>query len=359
MKEWRSILMYYCNDRVSFSGDGFSDGSRVPLVDDENGDVGNHCENQDDENDETDENIEMTGNGSNNNIISNNNHHNNNIVPIDKAILFQSTSPTVFNLLQMSMQTGPLVGSNPGYFKRCGGEVAFMAYSFLEEIVELANNNGIGSKNVDGDDNNVHNIGSSLDGEDNGDTTQDEDEHHCKVDEFLDHEEKQNENDGHCNAQGVNTTALDLCDAESNSNAHNDDDDDEDDSSQDSDSHSSQSNSTLETDNNPQSSPPPPPPPPTTTTTHITSTNNSPFNTLLLQSSKILLTNNLQTTFQFTVKQSQTIHQWMQNAQKAVEKNKNPSKSSNKLQSQKSKKQEKKELKRERQLKKKKKKKQK
>eukprot|EP01082_Thalassiosira_pseudonana_P012630 g11404.t1 g11404 contig5:767688-768110(+) len=60
---------------------------------------------------------------------------------------------------------------------------------------------------------------------------------------------------------------------------------------------------------------------------------------------------NLQTTMLFSEKQSQQICQWIRNAQKAMEINKAPSKSSKKLQGQKSKKQQQKELKMERKLK--------
>lgn len=52
--------------------------------------------------------------------------------------LIKSTSQQVFSLIQMSLQVGPLVGSNPGYFKRCGGEVASIALAYLCEIAELA-----------------------------------------------------------------------------------------------------------------------------------------------------------------------------------------------------------------------------
>ena len=47
----------------------------------------------------------------------------------------KSTSLQVFGLVQMAMQSGPLVGSKPGYFKRCGAEVAKTAQSFLVETV--------------------------------------------------------------------------------------------------------------------------------------------------------------------------------------------------------------------------------
>lgn len=41
----------------------------------------------------------------------------------------------VFGLMQLSVQCGPLSGSNAGYFKRCGAEVAKVVLEFLEENV--------------------------------------------------------------------------------------------------------------------------------------------------------------------------------------------------------------------------------
>jgi hypothetical protein len=41
----------------------------------------------------------------------------------------------VFELMQMSLQTGPLAGAKPGYFKRCGSEVARQALDFLHRCV--------------------------------------------------------------------------------------------------------------------------------------------------------------------------------------------------------------------------------
>ncbi len=43
----------------------------------------------------------------------------------------------LFNLIQMVMQIGPLKGSNPGYFKRCGSDVARIAFDFL---ISISNN---------------------------------------------------------------------------------------------------------------------------------------------------------------------------------------------------------------------------
>ncbi len=43
----------------------------------------------------------------------------------------KSTALQVYGLVQMAMQSGPLKGSNPGYFKRCGAEVASIAKIFL------------------------------------------------------------------------------------------------------------------------------------------------------------------------------------------------------------------------------------
>ena len=44
----------------------------------------------------------------------------------------------LYELIQMSMQTGPLAGAKPGYFKRCGSEVAMQALAFLNSIEEPA-----------------------------------------------------------------------------------------------------------------------------------------------------------------------------------------------------------------------------
>jgi hypothetical protein len=41
----------------------------------------------------------------------------------------------VFQLIQMSLQTGPLAGAKPGYFKRCGSQVAIQALEFLNQCV--------------------------------------------------------------------------------------------------------------------------------------------------------------------------------------------------------------------------------
>jgi len=58
----------------------------------------------------------------------------------------------VFQLIQLSMQSGPLKGSKPGYFKRCGANVAKMALDFLKEVVPhetLANCMGFSVKQMD------------------------------------------------------------------------------------------------------------------------------------------------------------------------------------------------------------------
>ena len=46
--------------------------------------------------------------------------------------LSRSTSIEVFSIVQMAMQSGPLAGAKPGYFKRCGSEVARQALLFLD-----------------------------------------------------------------------------------------------------------------------------------------------------------------------------------------------------------------------------------
>ena len=48
--------------------------------------------------------------------------------------LIKETSLQVFELIQHSLQCGPLAGSNPGYFKRCGGDVASIVQQYLDTM---------------------------------------------------------------------------------------------------------------------------------------------------------------------------------------------------------------------------------
>ncbi|GAX15154.1 hypothetical protein FisN_12Lu264 [Fistulifera solaris] len=41
---------------------------------------------------------------------------------------------SLFELIQLGLQCGPLAGSKPGYFKRCGSETATMVHDFLQEL---------------------------------------------------------------------------------------------------------------------------------------------------------------------------------------------------------------------------------
>ncbi len=59
-------------------------------------------------------------------------------IDVDGNDQLRATSTMVFGLIQTSMQIGPLVGSNPGYFKRCGTEVSSLAVAYLFEVLELA-----------------------------------------------------------------------------------------------------------------------------------------------------------------------------------------------------------------------------
>jgi len=45
----------------------------------------------------------------------------------------KSASLEIFMLIQQTLQVGPLSGSRPGYFKRCGSQVATIAYHFLTQ----------------------------------------------------------------------------------------------------------------------------------------------------------------------------------------------------------------------------------
>lgn len=48
---------------------------------------------------------------------------------------WKSPSLAVYELVQMAMQSGPLAGAKPGYFKRCGSDAARQALTFLNSAV--------------------------------------------------------------------------------------------------------------------------------------------------------------------------------------------------------------------------------
>ena len=50
--------------------------------------------------------------------------------------LVKETASLVFGLVQLSLQCGPLAGAKPGYFKRCGSEVAALVLRFLDKIIQ-------------------------------------------------------------------------------------------------------------------------------------------------------------------------------------------------------------------------------
>ena len=52
--------------------------------------------------------------------------------------LRKAAALAVFEMVQQAIQSGPLAGAKPGYFKRCGGEVAKVVESFLDQVIPHA-----------------------------------------------------------------------------------------------------------------------------------------------------------------------------------------------------------------------------
>jgi len=206
--------------------------------------------------------------------------------------LLHETSTKVFILIQMAMQTGPLVGSNPGYFKRCGGEVASVALEFLTHVIGLAGINVAASDDDNGYDNATQ---SEVGGE-----------------------------------------------SSANVDAEQNDDNEVDSPDSDADSNDNDSSSSSSTDGDREGE---------NDNTAIVASETSALSST--PTKQIQVSQTLQSSFLFTEKQSQKVHQWHRNAQRAADTNKAPSKSASKLQDQKSKKQRQKDLKMERKLKKK------
>jgi hypothetical protein len=59
------------------------------------------------------------------------NHYQNELEPEDR----KAPALAVYELIQMAMQSGPLAGAKPGYFKRCGSESARQALFFLDSTL--------------------------------------------------------------------------------------------------------------------------------------------------------------------------------------------------------------------------------
>jgi hypothetical protein len=63
------------------------------------------------------------------------------------------TGLAVFQVIQLSLQSGPLAGAKPGYMKRCGGSVAQVVLKYLEDILPahqaLAECMGFSDKQMD------------------------------------------------------------------------------------------------------------------------------------------------------------------------------------------------------------------
>jgi len=239
---------------------------------------------------------------------------------IDVKNDLQPTSQKVFALIQMSVQTGPLVGSNPGYFKRCGGEVASMALSYLCEIAELA---GVVKNTI--------NIAKKCDRRLILTGPCDEEPHDVASEQFETGEHFEEEADTDCSSnESVESCDVSLFDSDTSGSSGSINCEDGVDffPAQIIDDTLSESKS------------------PTSPDLGVS----SPSDTLGRE-----IIGNLQKTLLFTEKQSQKMYQWLCNAENAIDRNLSPSKSASKLQSLKSKKQTLKELKIQRKLKKKKK----
>jgi hypothetical protein len=234
----------------------------------------------------------------------------------DTMEVIDSTTQELFGLIQMSLQVGPLLGSNPGYFKRCGGEVASMALAFLNGIADLAVDMSTMPEEVISDNDEDVTPSDIVDGAQLPGL-----EERLLVEYVCDCEEKASSVDVHrseFDKDGESSGSDDDCilpDSASSSDSEQDNDDEVFDAS-----------------------------------CHAEGMTGPPSNAALRRRELIC---NMQDSFLFTEKQSTIFYQWMCNAENASRKNKTPSKSAVRLQSLKSKKQKQKELKMERKMKKK------
>ena len=223
-----------------------------------------------------------------NNIDDNNNIDNN--IELDVIPLIKKSALNIFNLIQMSMQVGPLKGSNPGYFKRCGVQVAMMALEFLKDCVEDVESNN----DIDDDNDNDIDDDNNDDNDKNNDDNNDNNNDYMISRDIGQHIEKENdtmnEYENKCNNSDHDDNNIIDSNDDHKSNCHDDYDHDYDDD--------------YETNNN-------------------NNDNQNHNHQIILETDKLLL---------FTKRQHDIIHKWMINAEKAIKANKPPSKSALKLQ---------------------------
>jgi hypothetical protein len=80
-------------------------------------------------------NNDSNSDGDHDNDVDNDNDGDNDDDMCISSALRTEVGLAVFQLIQLSVQSGPLSGGKPGYFKRCGVEVAKVVLDFLEEAV--------------------------------------------------------------------------------------------------------------------------------------------------------------------------------------------------------------------------------
>lgn len=292
VKEWRSIVKFYNLLEIPSHNYGVNDNDRKEVRD-----------------------CEQVGHININDI--------NNISSVEDAVgadgsdtmnIINSSTQEVFGLIQMSVQVGPLSGSNPGYFKRCGWEVASIGMTYLDDIVDLASQFSFVDNAVDGTTSSI--FGGAKHSCFEGRVLNEKECHGENMASSTNISCSENHEDEECIRSDNNCI---LSESESSCDLTQDHYDDE------RWSHAEGVDVML---------------------------TGQPSSNGALRRRDV--TSNLQDSFLFTEKQSAKFYQWMCNAENAVRKNKPPSKSAVKLQSLRSKKQKQKELKMERKMKKKK-----
>jgi len=147
VNQWRSIVMFYgIQAESTCSDDSNSEAKDMHYeINDESDDeeikapgeglIQNFCTNKDDSAASKGDKIAMSAKG---------------ITKRDKdsplnpnSEWSKTTGLQVYGLVQMALQTGPLKGSNAGYFKRCGAEIANMARSFLVQCITSKVNSNV------------------------------------------------------------------------------------------------------------------------------------------------------------------------------------------------------------------------
>jgi hypothetical protein len=144
VKDYKAILKYHDLYQPPSTSCSTNHNDSNSITDDTNNDYEQQQQQDDDHHDEHDDD---TDNDQASLEDTETNHTETNDTISDEAttVLLKAMALSIFELIQLSVQCGPLSGAKPAYLKRCGSHVAALVLDHLKAITNYYDNNKINS----------------------------------------------------------------------------------------------------------------------------------------------------------------------------------------------------------------------